>query len=513
MKTRLQQSGTYTIAWILLLPVMLGFGVLAVDLNQYYLALAELQAAADATVLHAAPELYIHDSENGDGSITNCSRSNTYNGCLNLYGYTNLDNDSVRSWAAILMTTFPNYQVRGQAVQSLSLNPNTMRGNFSFTQQRFNDVTPAGAYSYKNPGTGLFAQQYLESANTLNSDKMINATTITLQTPTPLRSFFGGFVGLNNPFGSPQAEATAYIGFTGETTITTPLAICDRALQDSAGDYRDQALDLWRDNDYQLRWTSLGSGTATSGVVLSQIQAMPQCQSGTGSAGELIRVGQHLGTQEIVSNPSSNWQQVFDAFYQCWRQDEAVYSESSEKALGPDQPWRLVVPVLACDHNHEVLGFTKLNILWLIPSISTATANSSEPCSATDRIDTLTGCAPPLGGAGDITPYIPLRMNAFARFDNDWLNHANDISNSAANNRTDDQDTLTDWNEFVNSSYFNIQRHGNLATCIDASDANNCIPLLENRIYVAPEVNFVATGRPGGRYNFGAFAARPVLVE
>ena len=61
MKTRYQQSGASIVVWLIAIIPVLGAGAFAVDLNNIFVAQAELQAAADAGALEGARRLYGDD--------------------------------------------------------------------------------------------------------------------------------------------------------------------------------------------------------------------------------------------------------------------------------------------------------------------------------------------------------------------------------------------------------------------------------------------------------------------
>jgi hypothetical protein len=333
-----KQAGASVVHWLIALIVLLGFGVLAIDMNNLYLSRSQLLSAADAGALEGARLLY-----NADGSIN-----------VGQFGISAIDGARASAQA--------NFS-QGDAVEVVSVN----RGHWQFltNQVDANGIERGGLFTANGtttPADLIDANGNYKSFQDLNDDlDEINAVeVVTARELTPIQAIFGPILGIHDY--QMRASAVAYVGFSGTilpNKMDAPIAICEHRLRDVNGNW---SCSVGRfisssDNDEQTAgWTDFEQPDVCSGGAnTSSIRDAFTC-------GDKRNPTMLLGREMNVIG--GQIQTVFDAIYNCWlaRPD-------------PDKPWHMTLPIIECDDSNpgpcnRLIGAVTMDILWMVRSVN-----------------------------------------------------------------------------------------------------------------------------------------------
>jgi hypothetical protein len=446
-----KQQGASVVHWLIALLALLGFAVLAIDLNNLYLAKSDLQNAADAGALEGARTLYTADAEINTACTVNAENAAKANSS------------------------------QGAAVSEVNAN----RGHWEFRNDLIdvNGIVRGGTFSANastTPVDLLNPDGSYKTFQELNSDlNEINAVEVTASHQlTPVQAFFGPILGINDY--QVQARAVAYVGFAGTIepfVLDFPMAICEHRLRNETGDYSCTVGRLISSNETDTSgqtagWTNFEQpDQCTGGASSSEISSMFSC--GNPLNPELL-LGKEM---EVIGGEVQN---VFDAINSCWLSlselnanpiDTSSCTLKKEPDEQPDQPWSVTLPIIQCSDSNpgpcnQLMGAVSLDILWINRSVANVPG------------DTLDAEA-------------PWQMA-------DWDAHtAADI--------TDVCDGVQRWNSFVNHFQIKSGPGGELATFENGGYG-------DNTLYFSPSCEpHTPVGGTGGA-NFGIRAATPVLV-
>jgi hypothetical protein len=341
MKTRPgKQTGASIVHWLIALGVLLGFGALAVDMNNLFLSKSQLQSGADAGALEGARLLY-----NAEGAIN-----------LGQSGISAID-------GATLAAQENNCQ--GEPIEVVSVN----RGHWEFmtTLTDANGIERGGLFSANpaiTPAPLIDADGNFRSFQDLNQDpNEINAVeVITARQLTPIQSIFGSLLGFDNyPM---HARSVAYVGFAGTILpyeIDTPIAMCQEVLSEGCTVGR-----LVPSPDQTGGWTNLETfegntcnGASNAPELRSLVEA--GCD-GWGNDDEGINASPiSLGVEIQVNNGQVN--SAFTELYNCWRSHAPAGSD------WPTEPLTLRMPVVyGCSFGGDcatVMGAVEVELLWM----------------------------------------------------------------------------------------------------------------------------------------------------
>lgn len=473
------QKGTYTIFWVISLPLMLAFGAFAIDLNNLHLAQTELQAAADSGALQGARFLY-----DSSGKIRNTTTIEA-----------EVKNAVISSNQKVGSTVDPNTEISVEighwkfAPSGASVDAKGIErgGFFNAWDKDINSIS-----KLINPSTNAF-YSFLEINNLdgLDGRKIdLNAVKVTVfRKKNKVASFFHNF--LNRQWGF-EAEATsvAYIGFAGTTNPTGPFAICLDSIFDKSsskfscsqgfrfGNGSNNSSEIQSKGD--IVWTDQVSpctngGPSKTSIEDKVLEKMPQCNPGS-SIGIEHSYGNNLN---VMLNAVVNAN--FDYVYNCWWNDPKAYSTGrspSSDGLGPDKFWPLTLPVIDCKNSTStcasIVTSVSVNVIWMVTN------------NQTDN---------KMGDTGNT----PTQMES-------WSGNRSEL------NGTDKKDTaMNRWDDFAD--YFKVRAaDGSIAECGDRQSGNNCDGYEQKTIYLANECNEVIAGNTGGAQVTGVRAAEPVLV-
>jgi hypothetical protein len=334
------QAGASIVHWLIALLVLLGFGALAVDMNNLYLSRSQLQNGADSGALEGARLLY-----NADGTIN--------------VGQNGLSAVDAASQAA------QENNSQGEPVEVVSVN----RGHWEFMTSLVdaNGIERGGVFT-ANPATTpadlIDADGNFRSFQDLNQDlNEINALeVVTARQLTPVQAFFGSILGFDDY--QMQARSVAYVGFAGTILpdeIDTPIAMCEEILTEGCAVAR-----LVPSPDQTGGWTNLetfDSNTCGGAANASELSSLVESGCpGWGIDGMGINnVPITLGLEIQVNNGQVN--SAFTDLYNCWK------SKAPEGEEWPTQPLTLNMPVVeGCRFGGDcasVIGAVSVEVLWM----------------------------------------------------------------------------------------------------------------------------------------------------
>jgi hypothetical protein len=337
-----KQAGASVVHWLIALTVLLGFGALAIDMNNLYLSRSQLLSAADAGALEGARLLY--GSMNEGQFMTAAINSGA--------------TDAAQA----------NFS-QGEPVEVISVN----RGHWQFMTNLVdaNGIERGGLFtanSTTTPAELIDADGNYRDFQDLNQDpNEINAIeVVTARQLTPIQAIFGPILGIDDY--QMQARAVAYVGFSGTILpgeMDAPIAICEHRLRDALGDW---SCSVGRfisssDNDEQTAgWTDfLQPEQCSGGASTSTIRDAFDCD-------EKLNPKMLLGKEMNVIG--GEVQTVFDAVYNCWREKADTDGDGE-----PDSPWSMTLPIIECDDSNpgpcnKLIGAVTMDILWMVRSVN-----------------------------------------------------------------------------------------------------------------------------------------------
>ncbi|WP_290653640.1 pilus assembly protein TadG-related protein [Aquisalimonas sp.] len=319
------QRGASLVLMAISLVVLFGFGALALDGANLYVARNELQNAADAAALAGARVLYVDD-----GSMVNAG--------ANQVAYdTAVSNNS-----------------QGTAVEVASVE----RGHWSFTTQTFT----------ANPSlepVDLFDVSTAELD--MNLDFINAIEVVTERRATPVQAFFGFVLGFTDY--TVSARSVAYIGFAGSLRpedVDQPIGLCKQALT-SGGEYDcsvGRFIPSSQSNQTMSEtggWSSFcQEGACQGGTNTSELRPLV-CADGNPNE---MTFGEPLATLGGQS------QATFNDLYDCW------VEETGQQGL-----WNMTLPVIDCpDGNvgpcNDLVGAVNVNIAWIVDQANNIDADA-----------------------------------------------------------------------------------------------------------------------------------------
>lgn len=353
-----KQRGHSVILWIITLPVLLAFGVFAVDLNNYFLALSELQVAADAAALAGVQEFYTRDPTSSESDMLNATsafdRAKAIAQANKVRGTAIADADitiEARHWEF----SASGMDVCDEPGRNCTFNE---RDDFAGTRFLRNLQFPTN-----NDDEFILLITDDDNSTDLNRNgKFLNAFQVTLTGTS--RSFFGSFINRSGDFRA-TAEAVAYVGFAGRVDhMTAPLALCRSAIEEvnSNGDNVFTCNNLGSaPSPTDLRWTSYQESTPTQADVKRLIKDMQCSVDDALATGETVTIGDTIEV-ESLTNISGALTKL---------------SECKDKDDNPSANWPLTLPVIDCNNNNRVLGFISVNVTNIDVSSNTITLDST----------------------------------------------------------------------------------------------------------------------------------------
>ncbi len=347
------QKGASIVHWLVAMVPLLGFGALAVDLNNVYLARGELHNAADAGALEGARLLY-----NADGTIN--------------VGQTGIS--AVNGATAAAQANLS----QGDAVEIVSVN----RGHWQFMTSLADSegIERGGVFSANaalEPADLRDINGNFRTFQDLNQDLAeINAVeVVTARQLTPVQAFFGPILGINDY--QVQARSVAYVGFAGTILpgeLDAPIAMCEHRLKDANGNW---SCSVGRfisssDNDEQTAgWTNFEQPDhCTGGASASTVRDVFSCGD---------RLNQEMLLGKAMQTVGGEVQTVFHDLYDCWRgiADTDLDGE-------PDQPWVMKLPVIQCSDSNpgpcnQLIGAIAMEVLWVVEQVNANRINDEAP--------------------------------------------------------------------------------------------------------------------------------------
>lgn len=337
--TNRRQRGASLVHWLLALIPLMGFGVIAIDLNNVYVSLAELQSAADAGALEGTRLLY-----NSDGTI-----NTGQTGTSAIQGATNATQANIS---------------QGTAAEVVSVN----RGHWQFTSSTTDAVgiERGGVFNANNTTTpadlvdanGNFFtwQEMNQNLGEINAVEVVAGRQL-----TPVQSFFGSLLGFNNY--PTQATSVAYLGFAGSVDadeFDVPIAMCQEILTQGC-----QVGRLVPTPDQTGGWTNLiphadGScgGAVNAGDMRNMVGDMTMC-GGLGFSSQEVT----LGAEIQVNN--GQIESAFSDLYDCWKAN----APDNNGDGWPDEPVVWTMPVVyGCAFGgfcSKVIGAVRVEVLWM----------------------------------------------------------------------------------------------------------------------------------------------------
>lgn len=334
---RSRQRGVSTVFWTVSMAGVLGLGTLAWDMNNLFVATAELQSAVDAGALEGAANLYWNpDDPASSGTVIR----------------------RVETAAAARAAVRDNL-ARGSAPDSVTVEIGHWRfdpaGGGRFTADITGTIIPPDLSGKVLDGSG--------GADDLNDPASgeINAVRVTAsRQTTPVQALVGGFLGFSDY--DAARSAVAYVGYAGSLDageVNMPIAICQAAITNPDNSYSCGA--------GRFIPTTLETGGWSS---FNQVNA---CQGGT-NAKELTDIIDY-GTGEDnciggadadivfgldVATVGGQVNSAFQDLHACWLEK-----------TGGTEPWPMVLPVIKCDGQNpgpcnKVVGSVAVNILWVL---------------------------------------------------------------------------------------------------------------------------------------------------
>jgi hypothetical protein len=396
-----ERGATAMITGLFVLFVGLGCAAFAIDFSYRHVVRNELQNAADAGALAGARALYY-----GDGSAVNHVDGGDPIGTWPLSA-----NHIAFNAATANQTSGGNVEVYNWSQNEGNPNEDVQRGHWSF------GLNPAalarGFYCDEENASAIdpiVLSDYTEEE--LDANKLwINAVRVrTSRDASRVRTFFGRIFGVDD-FGVVEAEAVAYVGFSGgfgPGEFDQPIAICDVAIKDpetgeltcnigrlinSSGNLNTSNTGAW--TDFQQDCVPPGGGNTSSSSVRPLI-----CAEGNPEGVEEGYVGTIGGN---VSN-------VLDDLMECWIDPETtneIYDEEGnlleevpidqvtvnddgelvdEPDGIPDNPWIMVLPVIICPVPGgqppvcaEIDGAVTVKFVWMVRNLAGGQANNGVP--------------------------------------------------------------------------------------------------------------------------------------
>lgn len=338
------QAGASIVHWLIALMVLLGFGVLAIDMNNLYLSKSQLQNGADAGALEGARLLY-----NPDGRIN-----------LGQNGTSAVDGASQAAQA--------NFS-QGEPVEVIRVN----RGHWQFETNLIDasGIERGGSFSANATTEAaelLDTDGNYRSFQDLNQDPgEINAVeVVTARQLTPVQAIFGPILGIDDY--DMRSRAVAYLGFAGTILpgeLDAPIGICQHRLRDETGNWNcsiGRFISSSEADEQTAGWTDFGQPEMCSGGAnASTIREMFSCSQGRNPQLQLGREMNMIGGEV---------QNVFDDLYNCW-----LAAADTDGVDGPDSPWSITLPVIECNDSNpgpcnRLIGAVSMDILWMVRSVN-----------------------------------------------------------------------------------------------------------------------------------------------
>ncbi|MBK1719252.1 pilus assembly protein TadG-related protein [Thiocystis violacea] len=326
MKTSMShQKGASTVLWALSLVPLLGLAALAVDVNNLFVAAAELQNAADAGALEGVTHLYNEEGTTIQRGTVIAEATAAVTANL-----------SRKSMAEVASVEIGHWRFDpgggGQFTATMSDTPANLEGKVLYDPADPTDCT--------------------KNLNLACSGEINAVRVVAERRTTPVQSFFARVLGIANF--PAAAQSVAYLGYAGSVDpgdVDQPIAICQEALVDEDGGYTCSVGRFIPTTTETGGWTSFNQDNACQGGTNASEMRPLICSNGNP---EPIVFGRDMATI------GGQVQTVFDDLYNCW-------VASTNKT----QPWPMVLPVIQCNGNNpgpcnKVVGVVAVNVLYMV---------------------------------------------------------------------------------------------------------------------------------------------------
>jgi len=459
-----RERGATAVIVAVVIAMLFGIGVLAVDVAHLYLSRNELQGAADACALRGAGMLYFDFATNKYAAEpqTTANREARDAGIAN--------------------------KAEKTAVEVNWTSGNTgdvQRGHWSFGRGTLpKGFSPSGSLAAFDLWNKTEPELDDAAGQDMSHPAFINAVRCeTRRESTPVTNFLAPILGL---FGGPglvrsivRAEAVAVVGFAGSLEpygVDQPFGICAHMIVDANGDYTCNLGRMLNNNTQTAMWTSFDQSTCSASS--NEVRTLVQLCASSGNSESLV-LGQELGSTNGVDNS------VLVAFQNCWK--TGLHRDTNGDGVGdaildtdadglPNLPWEITLPVINCLAGTctPIVGAVTVKVLWMVDTAHLSGGNMYD--EAPTKMDGWTCSSLTTGGARP-TP------------DCATIASAGDKRQCC-------------WNEFV--AHFNLKGAANNTTPA---------PYAQKTTYFVPDCTaHEPIGSTGGK-NFGILAKYPVLVR
>jgi hypothetical protein len=399
------QRGASIAVWLIAIVPVLGVGAFAIDLNNIFIRMAELQAAADAGALEGTRELYVRQSDGTLAINTDVGPNDADDPARQAAE----ENDNRRLDVDVISVERGHWQFQPiDGGTTPEVNDIQRGGVFVPSSNAMTDtaslVTSTGAFRHLfddnldselsetdtcDLGDPDYPDQYVD-ARDVNSDPCnINAVRVRVQGDESIPVLLGRLLGVGGDY-DPTATAVGYVGFASYVDpgeLDAPIALCEHKLQLPGDDeYLCNVGRFSPSSDVQntgetAQWVNFsecgddavdtGDLTSPQGGGLVDIMQCPVNDSGINSEGIEFGTSLEVNNGEIDTATTT----LYDNWLACGALDQ-------DGDGCPDTPWRLRLPVIDCLDDSDppeplprgacktLVGGVAIQLLWVNDSVT-----------------------------------------------------------------------------------------------------------------------------------------------
>jgi hypothetical protein len=342
-----------------------GFGALALDLNNVYGSIAQLQAAADAGALEGVRNLYCDDGSLNHSGCPDGSPSAT--AAARAAAEANVSRGSKVEVVASELDLGHWEFLPSQPGDDPPVSGGIERGG-AFTESSTATPTQTNLFYFNSSGKRKprpFTDDDFANIDVtdLNSDDgFINAVRVTVVPEnSTLSSMLAGLLGIDDF--APSATAVAYATFPDRIDVAEvdfPIAMCEEILEEGCNVTR-----LVPSTVETGGWTDLDVPQTCSGAVNANDLEPLVANSGLCADGGINPTSISLGDEIKVNNGQINSR--FTQAYDCWKNNASLDNNDDG---WPDEPVTLTMPVVeGCSFGGScatVIGAVEVEVIWMI---------------------------------------------------------------------------------------------------------------------------------------------------
>jgi hypothetical protein len=364
LSTARNQRGGVVVLAAVAMVVLIGCGVLAIDLTHFYVARNELQNSCDAGALAGARFLFVNDGTYDATSAINAS------GFVSAETGEAIPSANQMAYNGATANKSEKVPVEVNWVAGQNTGSDVERGHWSF------GLGNLARGFYPSDSTAMVNLNLVSTIDLDENENFINAVRVRARREaTPVASWLARIFGRDSL--QLSADAVAYLGYAGmlePNDSDQPIAICKQAIISDNSEYDcnvGRMLNSGSDptTHNTAGWTNFSQPCETANA--NEMRSLI-CNADGANVYD-VTYGENMGAVGGVQYS------VLDTLIRCW-----ISQTDTDGDCIPDKVWNMTLPVIDCPGNNvsncaELMGVVNVNFLWLLGNVGEWVNKNTDP--------------------------------------------------------------------------------------------------------------------------------------